>query len=64
MAAKSQQNFYNTVTTVVISSKDCLFSIHFQDLVKKNHEMAHTNQLLPVKIVYSLSSVEKQLGIF
>ena len=33
--AKSQQNFYNKATIVVISSKLSLWSIYFQDLVQK-----------------------------
>ena len=35
MEAKSQQNFYNKATIVVISSKLSLLSINFQDLVQK-----------------------------
>ena len=35
MEAKNKQNVYNHVMVVVISSKDCFWSIHFQDLVKK-----------------------------
>ena len=35
MEAKSQQNFYNKATIIVISSKLALWSIHFQDLVQK-----------------------------
>ena len=30
----------------------------------KSHEMAHNNPLLPVYVVYSLHTVEKQLGTF
>ena len=35
MEAKSQQNFYHKAAIVVISSKLSLWSIHFQDLVRK-----------------------------
>ena len=33
--AKSQLKVFNKLMFVVISSKGCLWSIHFQDLVKK-----------------------------
>ena len=57
MEAKSQQNFYNKARTVVISSK-------LSGSGAKSHEMAHNNPLLPVYAVYSLHTVEKQLGTF
>ena len=32
--------------------------------MQKSHEMAHNNPLLPVYVVYSLHTVEQQLGTF
>ena len=58
MDANSQQNFYNYGVIVVISSKLSLWSMHFQDLVQKMHEMVHNNPLLPVYVVFSLHIVE------
>ena len=64
MEAKNQQTFNNKAVIVVISSKLSLWSIHVQDLVQKNQEMAHNNPLLPVYVVNSLQTVESQLGTF
>ena len=58
MEAKSEQNFYNKAAIDVISSKLSLWSIHFQELVQKSHEMTNNNPLLPVYVVYSLHTVE------
>ena len=62
MEAKSQQNFYIKAAIVVNSSKLPLRSIHFQDLVQKNHEISHNNPQLPVYVAYSIHTVQYQLG--
>ena len=64
MEAKNQQNFYNRAAIVVTSSKTFFLEHTLSGSCAKSHEIAHNNPLLPVYVVYSLHTVEYQLGTF
>ena len=64
MEAKTQQNFYNKAAIVVIFFKTFSLEHTLSGSGAKSHERAHNNPLLPVYVVYSLHTVEYQLGTF
>ena len=59
MNSMEAENFYNKAMIVVISSK-LTFSLErtLSGSGAKSHEMAHSNPLHPVYVVYSLHTVK------